>query len=366
MRSFLSLAPVRHQVILAVGTGFLAGILASCVAIGGPAATSRGVSIASSTAPVPVPNEEKLQEQAVNRVSPAIVKVTNVGVGLGSGVTLTRTGYIVTNNHVVANASSLTVTLANNTTVPAHLVGTDPIDDLAVVKINGSNLPTATLGESSKLVVGQTVLAIGNPIGYTRTATMGIVSALNRTVQEGQNSRASIPNAIQTSAPINPGNSGGALINLGGQVVGIPTLAAIDPEFGTTAAGIGFAIPSDTVSRIASQLIKYGKVVHSGRPAIGVLVEDVDAQLAAAYNLPISHGVLVVRDTKGGAAARAGIKSGDIIVAVNGRQTYTESALLDILARHSPGQTVSVTVVAKSGKRQTYRVKLGELQVNAR
>ncbi|HZU14384.1 MAG TPA: trypsin-like peptidase domain-containing protein [Chloroflexota bacterium] len=364
MRSLLSLTHVRREIALALWAGFLAGVLASCVAIGGSPAAHQQASIASTNAPVPGSSEEQLQEQSVTKVSPAIVKVTNVGVGLGSGVILTKNGYIVTNNHVVAQASSLTVTLADNRTLSAHLVGTDPIDDLAVVKVNAANLPTATLGDSSRLVVGETVLAIGNPIGYTRTATIGIVSALNRTVQEGQNSRASIPNAIQTSAPINPGNSGGALINLGGQVVGIPTLAAIDPEFGTTANGIGFAIPSNTVARIAPQLIKYGKVIHSGRPAIGVYVEDVDAQLAAAYNLPISHGVLVIKDTPGGGAAKAGIKPYDIIIAVNGQATSSESALLDVLAQHQPGQSVSVTVVTKGGQHRTYRVKLGELAVN--
>lgn len=356
----------RHDIMLAVASGFCAGALASCAVLSGaspgPTATA---TTASSSASVPIPHIDKLREQAVNDISPTVVKVQNVGVGLGSGVILTKNGYIVTNYHVVANAHQITVTLANGDTLAGSLTGTDPVDDLAVVKVNQSSLPTATLGDSSRLQVGQTVMAIGNPLGITRTVTDGIVSALSRTVQEGQGSRGSIPNAIQTSAPINPGNSGGALVNLGGQLIGIPTLAAVDPEFGTQAAGIGFAIPSNTVKRITDQLIKYHKVRHSGRAAIGILATSVNPTLAAQYNLPVSHGVLVAGIESGGGAARAGMKKGEVIVRVGNTAINSESDLLDVLAKQSPGGHVTVTVVTSGGSHHTYHVTLGELPINS-
>src|SRR5256886_6735666 len=169
----------------------------------------------------------------------------------------------------------MTVTLYDGTNTPAHLVGTAPADDLAVVKITppSKGLTVATLGDSSKLKVGEDVLAIGNPLGITQTVTNGIISALGRNVDEGQGS-AIIPNAIQTDAPINPGNSGGALVDLQGNLIGIPTLTAIDPEFNAPANGVGFAIPSNRVNFIATQIIQTGKVTHTGRAALGVRVAD--------------------------------------------------------------------------------------------
>jgi S1-C subfamily serine protease len=239
------------------------------------------------------------------------------------------------------------------------------VDDLSVIKVNATRLPAASFGNSTQLQVGQTVLAIGNPLGVTHTVTDGIVSALNRTVSEGQGG-GSIPNAIQTSAPINPGNSGGALINLAGQVVGIPTLTAVDPEFNAPAAGIGFAIPSNVVTRIASQIIQHGKVIHTGRAAIGVYVVSVSPDLAAQYGLQVSHGTLVAGLVPKGGAARAGIKKNDVIVKVNNTTINSESDLLDVLARHSPGDTVQVTVVTPSGQHRTYTVRLGELPASTR
>ena len=210
---------------------------------------------AAVTPSVPIPESDRLREQAIAKVDTAIVRVNNVGKGLGSGVTTSANGYVVTNYHVVSGATSLTVTLADGRTLGAKLIGTDPVDDIAVIKITASRLPTASFGSSSSLRLGQTVLAIGNPLGIGTTVTDGIVSALNRTVNEGQNgpqSNGSILNAVQTSAAINPGNSGGALINLAGQVVGIPTLTAVDPEFNAPASGVGFAIPSNTVQNLAA------------------------------------------------------------------------------------------------------------------
>jgi S1-C subfamily serine protease len=355
-------------VFLAVWVGFAAGALASCAGNSLQSSQSGGSSSSALAlaggSHVPVPGIDKLRENAVSSVGPSIVEV-KTNQGLGSGVIITSTGYIVTNHHVVSGASSVSVTLANGRTLRARVRGNDAVDDLSVIKVNATRLPAASFGNSTQLQVGQTVLAIGNPLGVTHTVTDGIVSALNRTVSEGQGG-GSIPNAIQTSAPINPGNSGGALINLAGQVVGIPTLTAVDPEFNAPAAGIGFAIPSNVVTRIASQIIQHGKVIHTGRAAIGVYVVSVSPDLAAQYGLQVSHGTLVAGLVPKGGAARAGIKKNDVIVKVNNTTINSESDLLDVLARHSPGDTVQVTVVTPSGQHRTYTVRLGELPASTR
>jgi S1-C subfamily serine protease len=372
--SRLSFQPLRQRstIFFALWLGFAAGLLASCAgnsiqSAAGPTASATSdtssVALANGTT-VPNPTIDQYREQAINTISPSIVEV-KTDQGLGSGVIIKSSGYIVTNHHVVAGASSIHVTLANGRTLPATVRGTDTLDDLAVVKVNASKLPAATFGNSTQLQVGQTVLAIGNPLGVTHTVTDGIVSALNRTVSEGQGN-GSIANAIQTSAPINPGNSGGALINLAGQVVGIPTLTAVDPEFNAPASGIGFAIPSNTVTRIAAQIIQKGTVAHTGRAALGVLVTSVTPNLAAQYGLQVTRGTLIAGVTPGGGAARAGIKKDDVIVKVNKTTINSESDLLDVLAGHSPGDKVQVTVVTPSGGHKTYTVTLGELPASAR
>ncbi len=201
----------------------------------------------------------------VGRVSPSVV-VVETAKGLGSGIVFDAKGDIVTNNHVVAGSTKFTVTLADGQRLAGALVGTYPAGDLAVIRVTGSNLKPATFGDSSKLVVGDIVLAVGNPLGLQSSVTQGIVSALGRKVPESRT--VTLPNVIQTSAEINPGNSGGALVDLAGDVVGIPTLAALDPEFGNTAAaGIGFAIPSNDVVAVAEQLIANGRVVNPSAPS---------------------------------------------------------------------------------------------------
>src|ERR1700686_344408 len=202
------------------------------------------------------------REAVVAKVKPSVVEVyvtLTQGAALGSGVIIDSRGYIVTNNHVVSGALSIQVLLSNGTKEPAQLTGTDAADDLAVLKIAvpQGGLSVATLGNSAQLQVGQAVMAIGNPLGDTETVTNGIVSALKRSVSEGQGG-ATIQNAIQTDAAINPGNSGGALVDLQGNVVGIPTLTAIDPEFNTPANGVGCAIPSNRVKSVVMQLISTG------------------------------------------------------------------------------------------------------------
>jgi S1-C subfamily serine protease len=186
--------------------------------------------------------------------------------GLGSGVVFDDKGDVVTNNHVVDGSKTFSVTLADGRKLHGTLVGTYPAGDLAVVRVPGMGLKPATFGDSSKLAVGDIVLAVGSPLGLQGSVTEGIVSALDRKVPESQT--VTLPNVIQTSAEINPGNSGGALVNLAGEVVGIPTLAAVDPEFNDTpASGIGFAIPSDVVVDVAAQLIANGRVESTPSPA---------------------------------------------------------------------------------------------------
>ncbi|MEA2653486.1 MAG: hypothetical protein QOI37_713 [Chloroflexota bacterium] len=203
--------------------------------------------------------------KVVGSVSPSVVVIETAS-GLGSGVVFDTNGDIVTNDHVVAGSTTFSVTLAGGAVLPGTLVGTYPAGDLAVIHVSGTGLKPATFGDDTKLVVGDIVLAVGNPLGLQSSVTQGIVSALGRSVPES--STVTLPNVIQTSAEINPGNSGGALVDLAGDVVGIPTLAALDPEFGgTPAAGIGFAIPSSVVVDVAGQLIASGHAVSAPAPS---------------------------------------------------------------------------------------------------
>ncbi len=312
-------------------------------------------------------NVQAVRVAVIQKVSPAVVQVnvtTQSGGAIGSGVIIDKRGYIVTNNHVVSGAQSLTVTLYDGSKLPAQLTGTDPADDLAVIKITppATGLIVAQLGDSSKLQVGQEVLVIGNPLGITQTVTNGIVSALGRNVSEGQGG-ATIPNAIQTDAPINPGNSGGALVDLVGNLVGIPTLTAIDPEFNTPANGVGFAIPSNRVAFIVPQIIQTGSVSHTGRAVMGISVTTVDPTVQAQDNLSVDHGVLIVNMTTNSAAAAAGLKPGDVIVQVDSTTVTDIQSLSDALLSKSPGE--KVTVKAYRGSQQlTFNVTLGELQSN--
>jgi S1-C subfamily serine protease len=262
-------------------------------------------------------------------------------------------GYIITNHHVIAGAQRIQVTLYNGAALSTQLVGSDPLDDLAVLKVSApSNLTVAPLGDSSKLQVGQEVLAIGNPLGITQTVTSGIISALDRVVS-------TIPDAIQTDAAINPGNSGGALVDLQGTLVGIPTLTAIDPQFETPANGVGFAIPSNRVRFIAPQLIETGKVTHTGRAAFGIQITSVDAALAAQNQLAVTAGVLVVKITPNSPAAVAGLKPGDVIVQLSKHTVTDVAAFADALMTMNPGEVVAVSIY-RGNQHLTVSVTLGE------
>src|SRR5471032_523194 len=282
----------------------------------------------------------------VHKVLPSVVQIETSS-GLGSGIIFDTKGDIVTNDHVVGTATSFKVTTSNGHQTTGTLVGTFEDDDLAVIKIASGGLKPATFADSGKLNVGDLAIAIGNPLGLTSSVTEGIVSALGRSEQEDNG--VTLTDTIQTSAAINPGNSGGALVDLYGRVIGIPTLAATDTELGTTASGIGFAIPSNVVTDIASQIIKYGHVVNSHRPYLGVQIADTMG----------STGVYVSTVTAGGPAEKAGFKVGDVITAINGTPTPTTGDLSTVVSNLEPGQKVKVKVAHQDGSSATLQLTIG-------
>jgi S1-C subfamily serine protease len=320
----------------------LAVVLAACgVSAAGPAASSTTTS-----------SSFKLQSEyvkLVQDVGPSVVLV-ETNTGLGSGIIFDAQGDIVTNNHVVAGSNAFLVVLSNGKQYRATLVGSYAPDDLAVIRIQAAGLHPATFGNSSNLQVGDIVMAIGNPLGLQSSVSQGIVSAMRTGIPEGGG--VTLPSAIQTTAAINPGNSGGALVDLNEQVVGIPTLAATDPQLGGgTAPGIGFAIPSNTITLIAKQLIANGSVTNSGRAALGAQVGNIGGS-----------GAVVTSVKSGGPADLAGIKVGDVITAIGGQSVTGAQAVADLLVTLKPGQQVTVGVTHSDGTKGSVSVTLTELQ----
>ncbi|TYB51211.1 PDZ domain-containing protein [Nonomuraea sp. PA05] len=353
----------------------VAGLAAAAVLVAGcgppptstgtvsPSAPSPTAATTTSATPSPTMTPEALEaayEKVISDVLPSIVQITTKA-GLGSGIVLDTQGHIVTNAHVVGQATQMTVTIATGGAArSAKLVKSFPAGDLAVIKVDRPDgLKPARFGDSSKLRVGQIVLAMGNPLGLSGSVTNGIVSALGRTVTEPQNPDspgATIAGAIQTSAAINPGNSGGALVDLSGQVIGIPTLAATDPALGGGAApGIGFAIPSNTATDIARQIVKYGKVTNSHRAALGIRGSTV----IGSDGQPSGVGVAGVE--QGGGAEKAGIRAGDVIVSINGKDTPTMASLAETITTLKPGDRARVEVIRSTGRTETVPVTLGQL-----
>jgi len=302
---------------------------------------------------VTVINEQKFtgfgntQGQTQGQLQPA---------GSGTGFIVSTDGYVVTNNHVVDGSDSLKVIFQDGTEVDATLVGTDPTSDIAVIQISG-NIPTpVALGDSSQLRVGESVIAIGSPLGeYTNTVTEGIVSALGRSLQSQDGS--GLENMIQHDAAINPGNSGGPLLNMKGQVVGVNTAVVRQAEPGVSAEGLGFAIPSNTVKDIATQLIENGKVV---RPYLGIEYQLLNPQLSTSQNLTIDHGAYVVSVVAGGPSETAGLQVGDVITKMDDQEINDTTSLQDLLFAHKPGDTVTLEVVrGQSPDPVTIQVTLG-------
>lgn len=363
-----AIALLALVLLLVFGVGLFAGWHFGRTSVASPTSPT-GLQQGNNNSSVPIPtltsnNIQAVREAVIANVRPAVVEVnvtTSNGSAIGLGVIIDQRGYIVTNNHVVSGAQSIEVVLSNGTHLTAQLTGTDPADDLAVIKVTppSSGLTVAKLGDSSKLKVGEEVLAIGNPLGITQTVTNGIVSAVGRAVSEGQGG-ATLPDAIQTDAPINPGNSGGALVDLQGNLVGIPTLTAIDPEFNTPASGVGFAIPSNRVAFIVPQIIQYGRVIHTGRAILGVSVTTVNSQVAQRENLKVNFGALITNLESGGPAASAGLQVGDVITQIGNTPINDVDSLSQVMVSLKPGQTAAVHV-NRNGQELTINVQLGEL-----
>ena len=348
-------AAVCRQRILVVLATLVIVLLA---AVGCTGSATDGVIPRSSNAGTAQALEQDFT-RVVHATLPSIVEIVSPS-GLGSGVIFDDKGDVVTNAHVVGKSASFEVRPSTGTRqFPATLVGSYPPDDLAVIRIQGApHLKPARFGRSSTLEVGDIVLAMGNPLGLDATVTNGLVSALGRTVEEPSNGAlpgAVLRQVIQTSAPINPGNSGGALVNLNGEVVGIPTLAAVNPELGGTAPGIGFAIPSDIVTDLATQIVANGRVVNSRRAALGVSISTVTDETGQ----PVGVGILGV--VPGSPAAKAGLHNGDVIIKVGDTPVTTAQQLQEVLAQRKPGDTVHITFIRPPGEAQTITLVLGEL-----
>jgi len=357
--------PFRHQFIL--GAGLLGTLLGLCPM--GQTAVSGSASLPAH--PTPVNTIGDLQTQVRNtaaKVIPAVVSIASTVMvhdqtfsdeglpfgmfkdvpprrqyGQGSGVIVTSDGYIITNNHVVADAGNVEVILADRRQFKGRVVATDPKTDVAVVKINATGLPTAAWGDSSALAVGDFVLAIGNPLGLSRTVTFGIVSAVGR----ADVGVADVEDFIQTDAPINPGNSGGALVNINGEVVGINTAIA-SPTGGSV--GVGFAIPSNMARTAMQSLIKTGRVV---RGFLGASTQDVTPLLAKIFHLPDVKGSIVTDLQAKGSAERAGLKRGDVVVRFDGRDVMDSGHLRNLMATAAIGSKHRIELIREARLMQT-------------
>ncbi len=325
---------------------FIVLVVSALVAVGAGFAANKATTTSASSIPAAAALQNAYQS-VYKKVSPSVVQI-ETSEGLGSGIVFDTKGDIVTNAHVVGNATTFKVTTSTGKLLSGKLVGTFVEDDLAVIKVDGTGLKPATFANSDNLEIGDISMALGNPLGLSSSFTEGIVSALNR--QEPEGNGVVLPSAIQTSAAINPGNSGGALVDIQGRVIGIPTLAAADPQMGGAAAGIGFAIPSNVVTHIAGQLAKSGKVTNSNRAYLGVKIADTGEE----------SGVYITQVLANTPAAKAGLKTGDSITSVNGTKTPTSSVLGTVLAGLKPGQTVKLTVMHQNGTTATVSLTLGE------
>lgn len=278
--------------------------------------------------------------------------------GLGSGVVISSDGYIVTNNHVIDEADRLEVTLNDNRTFDATVVGTDPTTDLALIKIDAKDLPVIPMGDSESLKVGEWVLAVGNPFGFTSTVTTGIVSAKGRSIGRQNHNRMDIESYIQTDAAVNPGNSGGALVNLNGELIGINT--AIYSQTGNY-AGYSFAIPTSIVKKVVSDLRQYGTVQ---RAVLGISISDLTNEIAKANDITaVTKGVYVGEVSDRSSAKEAGLQKNDVIIKINDIATDNTAQLQEQVAKYRPGDKVKVTYV-RDNKTQSVDVTLRNPQGN--
>ncbi len=320
-----------------------------------PVATESGEDSAQSTsqeATTPPAADGLSVSQVADQVGPSVAAVevrSGAGQGRGSAVIIDADGYLVTNNHVVEGAGSITVQLADGSRLDAALVGTDPVTDLAVLQVDADGLPAATLSTTTP-DIGDTAVAIGSPFGLDGSVSAGVVSALDRSLPAGG---ANLMGMVQTDAAINPGNSGGALVNDQGQVIGINT--AIISRSGTS-GGVGFAVPSTVAADVADQLIRTGEVQ---RAVLGVSGRDIDQQVAEAYGIDADAGPLVLAVEPGSGAAEAGLQAGDIITSLDGERVGSMSELAATVRELTPGDTVEVRGI-RDGEDFTIQVQLGQ------
>ncbi|WP_145497913.1 S1C family serine protease [Streptomyces sp. CFMR 7] len=353
-RLLLPLSAGACALALATGCSGADPAAAPAAAKATPSGTAQG-SVTRDTADL-----EGAYQAVINDVLPSVVQI-DASDSLGSGIVYDDKGHIVTNAHVIGDEKSFKVTVATGEAVlDATLVSSYPEQDLAVIKLDEvpDALKPAKFGDAEKVEVGQIVMAMGSPLGLSSSVTQGIVSALGRTVSEsrsGGGTGATIANMVQTSAAINPGNSGGALVNLRSEVIGIPTLAATDPQMGDSAApGIGFAIPVSMVRTVADQIIRDGKVTDSGRAALNITGRTV---VDDSYR---PAGVALVSVDRGGAADEAGLRAGDIVTKIGDSEVTTVTSLSEALAGDKPGDKVTVTYT-RGGDSRTAEVTLGEI-----
>jgi len=360
-------------VIIAVVAGILSGGLSAVAVTNLVPQTPDGGAVDETPVANPVSNvridESSAVIEAVERVAPAVVTIEaqgggllGAGTGTGSGFIFDADGWILTNRHVVANAQSLNVVMTDGREFPAEVYGIDTLTDLAIIKIEASNLPVAEIGTSVGLEPGQIAIAIGNPLGYENTVTTGVVSGLGREIQATdatQSSAELLNNLIQTDAAINPGNSGGPLVNSAGQVIGVNTAVSTSDD----GQGIGFAIPIDVAKPILEQALAGEPLT---RPWIGVSYVTVDPTLAEAENLPVEYGALISTSGGGGdpvvdgsPGEEAGLQAGDVIVAVNGEQITAGADLSTLLLPYAPGDTITLRVLRESSTSEI-SVTLGE------
>ena len=382
-----------------------AAVLGGAIALGGAAAfgklgsetTYRPVVAASTNSEVPTSfaNGKALSIHDIfQRWSPGVVQITSTSVvnlpqdplnnffgnsfapqqqvqqSLGSGFVIDKAGHIVTNYHVIQGAKSVQVSFSNGDNLKAKIVGSDPSTDVAVLQVHEHSRALTPLlwGNSDATQVGDSVVAIGNPFGYTRSVTAGIVSAVNRPLTAPNNF--SIEHAIQTDAALNHGNSGGPLLDARGEVIGVNSQISTGNTGQQGNVGIGFAIPSDTVRTVVAQIIQNGHAEHA---ELGITGQALNASIATLVNLPVSKGVLVAKVQSGSGAARAKLKGmtnqvvvagetwqlgGDIIVEADGIPTPTVNKLSDVIASHKPGDTIKI-VFYRGNRKHTIEVKLG-------
>jgi len=304
---------------------------------------------------------ENVQEAVVTVVGTTPGQMTFFGYSgdstvSGSGVIITLDGYILTNNHVIEDTDELTVILSDGTELGASLVNTDSFADLAVLKVEGDMPGVAVLGNSDNLKPGETVIAIGSPLGdFRNTVTVGVVSATGRSLDTGNGYE--MENLIQTDAAINSGNSGGPLVNLAGEVVGINSAVVRGSSTSAVAEGLGFAVPSNTAELISRQIISKG---YFARPYMGVSIQQINPSTAARYSLPVEWGAYVTRVGSGSPADTAGIRQGDIIVRMGDQTFDDDTQFVNALFNYSPGDTVEVEIV-RNNEHITVQVALTEM-----